>query len=134
MSLTNFNTQIIGRLGNDAKSRQVGEYFAISFSLPISENKSNGEQITQWINCTYWSKTEKMLQYLTKGKLVSVVSNFYNENEKDGKKYSNFRVRDINPFLEKSDTKQDAPQGNFTEKPINKVEQENPFEDDDSPF
>ena len=140
MSLTNFNTQIIGRLGNDAKSRQVGEYFAISFSLPISENKSNGEQITQWINCTYWSKTEKMLQYLTKGKLVSVVSDFYNENEKDGKKYSNFRVRDINPFLEKSDTKQDAPQGNFTEKsekPINKVEQENPFtdeEDDDLVF
>ena len=135
MSLTNFNTQIIGRLGNDAKSRQVGEYFAISFSLPISENKSNGEQITQWINCTYWSKTEKMLQYLTKGKLVSVVSDFYNENEKDGKKYSNFSVRDINPFLEKSDTKQDAPQGNFTEKPKEK-EAENPFadEDDSLPF
>ena len=130
MSLTNFNTQIIGRLGNDAKSRQVGEYFAISFSLPISENKSNGEQITQWINCTYWSKTEKMLQYLTKGKLVSVVSDFYNENEKDGKKYSNFRVRDINPFLEKSDTKQDAPQGNFTNKKT-EPQAENPFEDEE---
>ena len=70
-----------------------------------------------------------MLQYLTKGKLVSVVSDFYNENEKDGKKYSNFRVRDINPFLEKSDTKQDAPKGNFTDKP--KEKEENPFVDED---
>ena len=131
MSLTNFNTQIVGRLGNDAKSRQVGEYFAISFSLPISENKSNGEQITQWINCTYWSKTEKMLQYLTKGKLVSVVCDFYNENEKDGKKYSNFRVKDLNPFLEKSskDTTE-APQPNTFEKPA-PITNENPFGDDE---
>ena len=71
-----------------------------------------------------------MLQYLTKGKLVSVVCDFYNENEKDGKRYSNFRVRDINPFLEKSETKTEAPQGNFTEKPKEK-EAENPFLDED---
>ena len=34
-------------------------------------------------------------------------------------------MRDINPFLEKSETKPEAPQGNFTEKPKEKAE--NPF-------
>lgn len=129
MSLTNFNTQIIGRLGNDAKSRQVGENYAIYFSLPISEKKSNDEQITQWINCTYWSKSEKMLQYLTKGKLVSVVCDFYTETEKDGKKYTNFRVKDVNPFLEKSSNEptQAKPNSPGTATAVN----ENPFADEE---
>ena len=44
-------------------------------------------------------------------------------------------MRDINPFLEKSETKTEAPQGNFTEKPKEK-EAENPFadENDQLPF
>ena len=73
-------------------------------------------------------------QYLTKGKLVSVSADWYAEREHDGKRYSNFRVRDINPFLEKSETKTEAPQGNLTEKPKEKAE--NPFaeEDDELPF
>ena len=123
--LKSYNCQIVGRLGSDAKVNKIGENNAISFSVAISERKGE-ENVTSWINCTYWSKSDKIAQYLTKGKLVSVVSDFYNENEKDGKKYSNFRVKDITPFLEKSETKTEAPQGNFTEKPKEK-EAENPF-------
>jgi hypothetical protein len=43
-------------------------------------------------------------------------------------------VKDINPFLEKIETKTEAPKGNFTEKPKEKAE--NPFAevDDDLPF
>lgn len=133
MSSATFNCQIVGRLGSDAKVNKIGENNAISFSIAISEKKG-GENVTSWINCTYWSKSEKIVQYLTKGKLVSVSADWYAEREHDGKRYSNFRVRDINPFLEKSETKTEAPQGNFTEKPNEKAE--NPFadDDDDLPF
>ena len=135
MSSATFNCQIVGRLGNDAKINKIGENNAIYFSVAISERKGE-ENVTSWINCTYWSKSDKIAQYLTKGKLVSVSADWYAEREHEGKRYSNFRVRDINPFLEKSDTKTEAPQGNFTGKPKEK-EAENPFAeegDDDFPF
>ena len=86
--------------------------------------------MTSWINCTYWSKSDKIAQYLTKGKLVSVPADWYAEREHDGKRYSNFRVRDINPFLEKSETKTEESQGNFTGKQTDKPDG-NPFEDED---
>ena len=73
--------------------------------------------MTSWINCTYWSKSDKIAQYLTKGKLVSVSADWYAEREHDGKRYSNFRVRDINPFLEKSEAKTEAPQPNTFQTP-----------------
>ena len=120
MSSSTFNCQVVGRLGSDAKVNKVGDYNAISFSVAISEKK--GEE-----NITYWSKSDKIAQYLTKGKLVSVSADWYAEREHEDKRYSNFRVRDINPFLEKTDTKTEAPQGNFTEKP----KAENPFADED---
>ena len=111
MSITNLNIQVVARLGQDAKYNKVGEKFAIYFSLPITEKRGESN-FTSWLNFTYWSKSDKILQFLTKGKLVSVVSDFYTENEKDGKKYHSFRVREINPFLEKNENIK----GNFTEK------------------
>ena len=133
MSSATFNVQVVGRLGSDAKVNNIGENNAISFSIAISERKGE-ENVTSWINCTYWTKSDKIASYLTKGKLVSVSADWYSEREHEGKRYANFRVRDINPFLEKIDTKNDTLQGNFTEKPKEKAE--NPFaeEDDNLPF
>ena len=129
MSSSTFNCQIVGRLGSDAKINKIGENNAISFSIAISEKKGE-ENVTSWINCTYWSKSDKIVQYLTKGKLVSVSADWYSEREHEGKRYSNFRVRDINPFLEKTETKTEAPQGNFTGKQTDKPDG-NPFADED---
>lgn len=126
MSSATFNVQVVGRLGNDAKVNKVGEYNAISFSIAISERQKE-ENVTSWINCTYWTKSDKIAAYLTKGKLVSVSADWYSEREHEGKRYANFRVNNINFFLEKSD---DKPKGNFTEKPKEK-EAENPFAEDD---
>jgi single-stranded DNA-binding protein len=133
MSIANFNTQIIGRLGNDAEVRNVGEYNAISFSIAISEKRKNDQYVTSWINCTYWSKSDKILQYLKKGKLISVVADWFEVKESEGKRYFNFRVKDLNPFLEKNEPTAAAP----TSENGQSVRDENPFagdDDDDLPF
>lgn len=106
MSISNLNIQIIGRIGQDATVRQVKDYFAISFSVAVSEKRKEDNYVTAWFNCTYWTKSDKIAQYITKGKLISVVSDWFDVTEKDGKTYTNFRVKDLNPFLEKSE-KQD---------------------------
>lgn len=104
MSISNINIQIVGRIGQDAKiwQGQDKERFAISFSVAVSERRQNDQQATAWFNCTYWSKSDKIAQYLTKGKLVSVVADWFDVTEKDGKTFNNFRVKELNPFLEKS--------------------------------
>lgn len=132
MSIATFNTQIVGRLGNDAVVRPVGETFAISFSVAVSEKRQNDQYVTSWINCTYWSKSDKVAKYLLKGKLVSAVSDWFEVTEKEGKTYTNFRVKDLNAFLEKNEPTATVPTQ------VEKPKEENPFasdnEDDDLPF
>ena len=108
MSISNLNIQIIGRIGQDATVRQVKDYFAISFSVAVSEKRKEDNYVTAWFNCTYWTKSDKIAQYITKGKLVSVVADWFDVTEKEGKTYTNFRVKDLNPFLEKSDKQDDG--------------------------
>lgn len=128
MSLATFNLTAVGRLGNDCTVREVKEQFAISFSIAVSEKRGEN-YATTWLNFTLWSKTNKLAEYLKKGKLVSVVSDWFDITEKDGKQYTNFRVKDLNPFLERNEPVASQP----TEKP----KEDNPFSDegDDSlPF
>ena len=122
MSLATFNLTAVGRLGNDCTVREVKEQFAISFSIAVSEKRGEN-YATTWLNFTLWSKTNKLAEYLKKGKLVSVVSDWFDITEKDGKQYTNFRVKDINPFLERNEPVASQP----TEKP----KEDNPFADDD---
>lgn len=127
MSLSNINIQVVGRIGNDCKVNSVKDYYAISFSVAVSEKRQNDNQVTSWMNFTYWTKSNKVAQYLTKGKLISVVANWFEITEKDGKTYTNFRVKELNPFLEK----------NSNSEPTTKPEEKaNPVddEDDDLPF
>ena len=122
MSLATFNLTAVGRLGNDCTVREVKEQFAISFSIAVSEKRGEN-YATTWLNFTLWSKTNKLAEYLKKGKLVSVVSDWFDITEKDGKQYTNFRVKDLNPFLERNEPVASQP----TEKP----KEDNPFSDDD---
>lgn len=128
MGISNFNCQIVGRIGQDAKVNKVGENNAISFSIAISE-KVKDDYVTSWINCTYWSKSDKIAQYLTKGKLISAVADWFSITEKDGKSYTNFRLKDVNPFLEKSETPNvNAPSGqSFASSVSDESDQELPF-------
>lgn len=131
MSISNINIQIVGRIGNDAKITPVHEYFAISFSVAASEKRKNDHQATAWFNCTYWTKSDKIAQYLTKGKLISVVSDWFEVTEKDGKTFTNFRVKELNPFLEKNTDYTPKPQEETqrsTDKPIDEdIEDDLPF-------
>lgn len=122
MSLATFNLTAVGRLGNDCTVREVKEQFAISFSIAVSEKRGEN-YATTWLNFTLWSKTNKLAEYLKKGKLISVVSDWFDVTEKDGKQYTNFRVKDLNPFLERNEPVASQP----TEKP----KEDNPFADDD---
>ena len=131
MSISTLNIQVVGRIGQDATIRQVKDFYAISFSVAVSEKRQNDQYVTSWFNMTYWSKSDKIAQYLIKGKLVSVVADWFDITEKEGKTYTNFRVKDLNPFLEK---KEDA---NHTAKPYSetpKATKETDEEEDDLPF
>ena len=133
MSLSTLNIQVLGRIGQDATVRPVKEYFAISFSVAVSEKRQNDQWITHWFNFTYWSKSDKVAKFLTKGKLVSVIADWVDVSEKEGKTYINYRVKDLNPFLDKKETEQNV---NITDHYTNPPAEVNVSEDvdDDLPF
>ena len=67
------NVSFIGRLGRDSEaktSKNGNEY--LSFTV-ASDDKRGGENVTTWVNCTwYGAQAVKMAQWLKKGSLVSV--------------------------------------------------------------
>lgn len=69
-------TSMLGRVGADAEARQVGEQWAISFSVAHSESwrDKGGDkvEVTYWIKCTKWMKTDKLAQYIKRGDLIYV--------------------------------------------------------------
>ena len=92
---------ILGNLTKDAEVRNTqGEYKAISFSVAVNEKRKDKEDASTFFNCTYWCKSDKIAQYLTKGKKVLVNIDWVETTEKDGKYYTNYRVRNVNPFLD----------------------------------
>lgn len=114
---------ILGNLTKDAEVRNTqGEYKAISFSLAVNEKRKDKEDASAFFNCTYWCKSDKIAQYLTKGKKVLVNIDWVETTEKDGKYYTNYRVRNVNPFLDSKGVN-DAPK---------QSEKAQPFEEDDS--
>ncbi|MCK0201398.1 single-stranded DNA-binding protein [Ornithobacterium rhinotracheale] len=92
-----FNLTAIGNLTKDAEVTKVGENNAIKFGLAINENYTDksGEkkQNTTFINCTYWSKSAKIAEFLKKGKKIAVQIDWYENQEHDGRWFQNFRVR-----------------------------------------
>ncbi len=63
---------LVGNLGRDAESKQVGQSNVVEFSVAHSR-KVKGAESTVWVRCNYWGKPgEAVLPYLTKGKSVAV--------------------------------------------------------------
>lgn len=67
------NCTFAGRLGRDAKTRNVGDTQATSFSLAVDEYAGRGERRTLWVDCTIWGERgAKLAEFLAKGTPVAV--------------------------------------------------------------
>ncbi len=85
---------ISGNLGRDAETRHTPSgksvtSFSIANSIGWGQNKKD-----QWVRCTLWGERgEKLAQYLTKGKKVTVSGEVsLNDWEKDGVTKSNLEI------------------------------------------
>lgn len=67
---------LIGNIGKEPESRQVGDKYVIKFTLATTEKYTDrsGQQVenTEWHNIEYWVKNTNILQYLHKGTQVYV--------------------------------------------------------------
>jgi single-strand DNA-binding protein len=61
--------EIIGHIGKDAEARPHGERYAISFSVAVTK-KTKDKECTTWWSVTHWSASDKLAQWLTKGRAV----------------------------------------------------------------
>jgi single-strand DNA-binding protein len=106
-------TILVGRLGKDPESREVGNTTVTNFSVATDYSFKNREgewtKETEWHNITVWAAQAKACaQYLKKGSLVQVIGRIKTEKyEKNGEtKYAVKIVADRVNFL---DTKKTGP-------------------------
>src|SRR4028119_2162766 len=82
---------LIGRLVKDPEIRSTatGKKVA-SFSIAVSDGKDqNGQEITQYFNCTAWEKKAEIIEmYIKKGHKIAVVGKLQNRtwDKPDGTK------------------------------------------------
>lgn len=124
-----FAFNLVGNLTRNAEARQVGERYAIGMSVAINRRSKDGNNIVTYINVVYWCKSDKVTQYLTKGKKVAINGSWYDNKEgKDGRWYQTFYANEIEFGFdskqggEQSQPQQDSGYGNI------------PDGDDDLPF
>lgn len=70
-------SQIIGRIVADATSKEVKESNVVSFRVAVNTSyfsKDKGENIenVDYFEAEYWTKSTKVVESLTKGKLVVI--------------------------------------------------------------
>ena len=64
---------LIGNLGRDAIVKQINNSYVIDFPVAYSARDRAGNNITVWVNCSWWHDTEpKVAEYLKKGKQVYI--------------------------------------------------------------
>lgn len=95
-----FNLTVAGNTTADATKQEVqtqsGLYYAIRFTLAVNQRFKDTQQTT-YLNCTYWSKSDKIVQHLKKGTALIVQANWYtNEKGTQGDRYfQEFRVTNV---------------------------------------
>lgn len=90
---------LLGRLGNDPETKQVGDTQVARVSLATSEKYKNkaGEKVedTTWHNLEFWGKQAEVLtQYAKKGSQLLVIGQQRHEKV-DEKYYSKVRVSEF---------------------------------------
>lgn len=97
---------LVGRLTSKPELRYTNSNIPYTrYSIAVNRIPgSNGERITDFINCVTWRKpAEVICQYLNKGSLVSIEGKLQSNNytDKDGNKRYSFEVATDNVnFLE----------------------------------
>lgn len=141
-----FNFFATGNLTKDAESREFDGRFAISISIAINKKVKDKDYVT-YLNMTYWSKSDKILAYLKKGKKIAVSGDWYSNNKgKDDRYYQDFSIRELQLLGSNenaSNEAKQAPQPNFSSQSNTNTQgnvesgQYDPFGDegdDDLPF
>lgn len=85
------NAYLTGNLGNDAEEKQVNGKTVIEFS--VASNDRRTDTVT-WVRVNYWRDSPKLLDYLTKGKLVGVRGEIV-INDTGEKTFVNMRADEI---------------------------------------
>jgi single-strand DNA-binding protein len=115
--------QLIGRIGKDPESKQVGNSTVTNFSIATSEKykDKNGEQVenTQWHNIVAWGRLAEVCRdYLKKGSLVYVEGKIETRSwEKDGEKRYSTEIKALQMTM--LDSKSDNYQGGAPKNPQN---------------
>lgn len=89
---------LTGNLGKDAELNTTPNgNMVIKFSLAVKTGRNDNARTTWW-NCSYWVKTDGILKFLTKGKLIGVTGepSLREYSTDSGKRQSlDLNVRDV---------------------------------------
>lgn len=90
---------IAGNLGDDAKSKTVGDDSVTEFSVASTEKRGE-EKVTTWVRCSLWGRRgESLAPYLVKGAAVTVTGaarlREYQTREGDARTALECRVHDV---------------------------------------
>lgn len=83
---TQNSVHLIGRIGNDTKAdlktlKGDTSLLEIRIAVDRSYKTSDGDKITDWINCKFWNKQAEILsEYTEKGDMVAVSGEMRIEN------------------------------------------------------
>ena len=62
----------VGRLGNDAELKHIGENTVLEFSL-ANDVGFKEKKLTNWFRCSFWGKRgQSLAQFLVKGKQIAL--------------------------------------------------------------
>lgn len=115
--------QIIGNLGGDCTSNEVGGKKVLNFNVAHTEKykDSKGDIVsrTTWVRCAYWTDSTRIGEYLKKGQLVYVegapeADAFMNKDNQAAASL-NVRVRQLQLLGGRSEGGSDSGQSNNDE-------------------
>lgn len=130
---------IIGNLGGDPETKQVGDKTVCNFSVAVNE-KFKGQDVVQWFRVGAWGKTgEACQQYLAKGRQVYVEGALtMREYEKDGQKRTSLEIYAHNVQFLGGKSEGEGGESTHRERPASKPAGQTSFAppgaDDDIPF
>lgn len=121
---------ILGYVGSDPQSRQIGENTVSSFSIATSE-KSGGEEKTTWFRVSAWNKLAQVVndhvkkgsQLLVEGRLAL---NEYTDKEGKTRTSAEVRLSELQ-FAGSKPTADDAPKAKAAKAGVTDTGDEIPF-------
>jgi single-strand DNA-binding protein len=105
------HTEIIGHIGKDAEARLHGKRYAINLPVAVTK-KTKDKECTTWWNVTHWSASDRLAQWLTKGRAVHVSGEPVLETyeTKDGQQRQRLTLRADSVTLLGDNRTENAPQ------------------------